>query len=258
MKKIIVRFFCSLFLLKPFLTYADITLEFNIFKADKNIGKSVLYVSENAVRNDFIMPNEHFSLIGINHKAHYLINLKTSVAEKMSQSVAIEFAKAQMLKQGIKLDTQAQINNMMQMSVDPSNDEDNNILFEPAEMGTYNGYQQGELLYRIETALASELKLTPADLALIQQQAFNYQVLAKTSVAHFDNLPIELLHIIKYQDFELFKSYEEISTGYIFKLTNSSNHPIPLNMFKYQDQFTIKSLDIPVQQMSKALETIIE
>lgn len=247
-------FFCSLFLLKPFLTYADITLEFDIFKADKNIGKSVLYVSENAVRNDFIMPNEHFSLIGINHKAHYLINVKTSIAQKMSQSVAIEFAKAQMLKQGIKLDTQEQINNMMQMSADPSNDEDNNILFEPAKMGVYNGYQQGDLLYRIETALASELQLTPADLALIQQQAFNYQVLAKTSIGHFDNLPIELLHIIKYQGFELFKSYEQISTGYTFKFSKSSSHSIPLNIFTYQKQFKIKPMDIPVQQMSQALE----
>jgi len=254
--KTVIFHFCYLFyLLKPFVAYADVTLEFDIFKADKNIGKSVLFVSENAVRNDFIMPNEHFSLLGINHKAHYLINVKTSVAEKMSQSVAIEFAKAQMLKQGIKLNTQAQINNMMQMSADPSNDEDNNILFEPAEMGSYNGYQQGELLYRIETALASELQLTPSDLALIQQQAFNYQVLAKTSIAHFDNIPIELLHIINYQDFELFKSYEEISTGYSFKLIKASNSTIPVITFDYQNKFKIHSVDTTVQQMFKALTT---
>ena len=113
--------FCSLFyFLKPFAAYADVTLEFDIFKADKNIGKSALYVSENTVINDFITPNEHFSLIGINHKAHYLINVKTSIAQKMPQSVAIEFAKAQMLKQGIKLETQEQINHMMQMSADPT------------------------------------------------------------------------------------------------------------------------------------------
>jgi len=241
-------------LIAPFLSYADVTLEFDIIHGNKVVGNSILYISDEAVRSDIVLPNEHFSLVGLNEQAHYLIDVNARTAQKMSQAVSIKFAKEQMLKQGVRVETNEQVKNMMEMSADPNNDEDYNIQFESTSTKYYEGYQQDEVLFLLEPTLASNQGLSKADIQLIQKQAFNYQVLAKTSIGNFENLPIELLHIIKYQGFELFKSYHEISSDYTFKLISALSSPISDQTFSYQNQFKIQSIDMPVQQMSKALE----
>lgn len=243
--------------LTSFISYAHITMTFDVFQHNKLLGSSLLYINDDGIRTDVKFPNEHFSLIGLNNKAHYLIDLKNGDAQEMTQKASIEFAKFQMLKQGVKLETSKQIENMLAMSVDPNNDEDNNILFESTGSKYLDGYQQGEVMYRVEPVNGSKHGLSKSDIKFIQKQAFNYEILAKTSMGNFENLPIELIHIMKYQGYELFTSYEELSTGYKFILNDISKKSIPFEMFQLQRQFKIHSLDKPVQDISKSIETKI-